>query len=359
MGRYVFPQEKNSDRDGTRLDQNDEISFMAGDAGDRIPAGWRPEGKARGVEIELIDPLDSGVAWVYLFDLPGAPSADLPDYVDYRVDGEAVFIESSQFTGSYIKGKVGIGMIRMRTPSGELGPNVLDRHRVGLEAEMAGDLKLPINVPESIARTRDIGVIDGPVRVIVDQVVQLYVGEMSFEWGSENFNKYYRCGQNNSVTLSLPVGGKDMFKTILMYWTLDFTPEVLGSYYLDSNQSGPLLIKNEVRKEAPDDKPLLWWGFYGPNGALLQGLDLDDDIVPYFTCEGRWRQNPDARIRRGNHPGRLEIGFGCHETVSMPGLKDYPWINYILVPSDPTAKGLDDLGKIFEHPLETKITSLP
>jgi hypothetical protein len=75
MGRYVFPQEKNSDRDGTRLDQNDEISFMAGDAGDRIPAGWRPEGKARGVEIELIDPLDSGVAWVYLFDLPGAPSA--------------------------------------------------------------------------------------------------------------------------------------------------------------------------------------------------------------------------------------------------------------------------------------------
>ena len=82
-GRYVFPQDADSDRDGKKLDENDELCFMAGDAGDQRPGGWRPS-SARGVELELHDPLDRAKAWVYLFDEPGSEPPDLPDYVTSR-----------------------------------------------------------------------------------------------------------------------------------------------------------------------------------------------------------------------------------------------------------------------------------
>lgn len=94
MGRYVFPQDMNFDRDGKKLDENDEISFMAGDAGGGIADGFRP----------------------------GAAKA------------------------------------------GVLSQDVLDRQRVGLEAQTVGDMNMQISVPETIIKSEYAGVIDGPVR---------------------------------------------------------------------------------------------------------------------------------------------------------------------------------------------------
>ena len=320
-GRYVFPQDTNPGRDGAVLDDNDEISFMASDAGDRIPANWRPDGAARGVQIELRDPLDNGTAWLYLFDQPGAPVPDLADYVDYVFDGENVLLKSSQFVMGSKKERYGYDIIRMLNQSGEFGPDLLDRQRVGIEAKMAGEVSLSLSVPEGIIKPSHVGVIDGPVRVIVDEVVLVHVGDLSLKWGAENFNKYYRCGQNNSVNFSFPLGVDELFKSILFYWGLDFTPDIIGSYYLDPNQTAPLPIGNQARKETPDDASHFWWGLYGKQGAVLQALKFDDYMVPYFTCDGRWRQNPEARIKKGDYPGRLEIGFGCHEIGSCPSAR--------------------------------------
>ena len=60
MGRYVFPGDKNADRDGDALDENDEIVFMISDTGDRMPKSFKPENSVKGVEIEVRDPLDNG-----------------------------------------------------------------------------------------------------------------------------------------------------------------------------------------------------------------------------------------------------------------------------------------------------------
>jgi hypothetical protein len=357
-GRYVFPQDTENQRDGSKLDDNDEICFMAGDAGDRRPGGWKPEAATKVVEIELRDPLDNGVAWLYLVNEPGAPAPEIPDYVSYRVDENNVFIQSPRFVIGYRKGRINYDLMRMLTPSGELGADVLDRQRVGLEAQFAGDMKLALSAPESIIKGYDVAVIDGPVRVIVDTVVSIHIGAYSIMWGTEYFNKFYRCGQNNMGRYEFPTSLKELFRTVMLYWSLDFTQDILGSSYIDEHHLEPAPIKDEVRDEVPGDKDHFWWGLYGQEGALLEGIKMAEDIRPYMTCSGRWKQNPNPNFWKGDHPGRLDIGFNCHEIKEMPDMKVYSWMNYILFPENPTPQELISLKNIFEHPLEIEVKDL-
>jgi len=358
LGRYVFPQEVNRGRDGTALDANDEISFMAGDAGDRRPPGWRPGGAERGAEIGLRDPLDGGAAWLYLFEQPGSAAPGTGDYVSYSYDGLNTVIRSPQFELNERDDLFGYDRMRMSAPGGGLGPDVLDRQRTGLEARIAGNASVSLSVPQSLVSGRDIAVIDGPVRVIRDQVVSVHLGELSFDVGTEYFIRYYRCGQNNSVSYQFPVSLKDVVQSLSWYWSLDFTPQVIGSSYIDPNQPRPIMIQDQAQKETPNDAPHFWWGIYGEQGAVLQALDLDDDLLEFFTCDGRWRQKPGAVVRRGDAPGRLEIGFGCHEIGSMPEAKEFHWLNYILFPADPSPEGIEAVRNIFLHPLEVRINEV-
>ena len=359
-GRYVFPVDKyyDPDRDGTLLDNNDELCWMAGDAGDRRSPSWKPERATRGIEIELLDPLDGGMAWVYLFNEPGADPPDVPDYVDYRIEGDETFIKSSRFALGYRTGRVNYDLMQMRNASGELGPDVLDKQMVGLMARMARH-NMPLNVPESIIRTVDVALIDGPVRVIIDQIIVINLADISFQYGSEYYMKYYRCGQNNSVFFKFPLGLNKILKSLVFYWSLDFTPDIIGSRYIDAHHLKTVPIKAHIVEAVPEDATHYWWGMYGKNGALLQTLDLDDDMMPYFACKGLWHQDPDAKDKRGDYPGRIEIGFACQEVGSLPEKKDYHWFNYILFPAEPSIAGLIALRNIVEHPLEITTEKLP
>jgi hypothetical protein len=71
------------------LDANDEIVFMAADAGDPLPLATEPAGvvPGSGVQIDISDPLDAGAGTVYLFERSGGldPGAGA-NYADYQFD---------------------------------------------------------------------------------------------------------------------------------------------------------------------------------------------------------------------------------------------------------------------------------
>ena len=93
--------------------------------------------------------------------------------------------------------------------------------------------------------------------------------------------------------------------------------------------------------------------------AVFQALDLDPEVFEYFACTGRWRQNPKALDRKGDNPGRIEIGFNCGEREFVPEKKQYHWLNYILFPQEPTAAGIRALQNLVEHPLTLSVKNLP
>ena len=74
-----------ADSDPT-LDANDEVAFMAADAGGPRTASFAPPGvdPASSVEVRITDPIDGGVGYVYLFkDTSGLDPAAGQDYVSY------------------------------------------------------------------------------------------------------------------------------------------------------------------------------------------------------------------------------------------------------------------------------------
>jgi hypothetical protein len=73
----------------TTLDTDDEVVFMASDAGDKAPLDVAPEGTSgERQEVTLADPRSGKVTFVYLFTDPDGTSFDNTTYVDYHRDGD-------------------------------------------------------------------------------------------------------------------------------------------------------------------------------------------------------------------------------------------------------------------------------
>ena len=115
------------------LDYNDELVFMARDAGERADrGGWLADAA---VEIELRDPADGSRSWAYLFhfaeDPP--PPSDL-DYVDYD-PGEDTIV-SRRLEIDFDNRKPLIIERLVGTPPGQRPlPDVLDRFKLHIHVK--------------------------------------------------------------------------------------------------------------------------------------------------------------------------------------------------------------------------------
>ena len=85
---YADPKTRSGADEDATFDANDELTFMGGDTGSRVPAGVgapAPVVPGSGTAVRVSDPVGGGNAWVYLFrsiNRKFDPSAG-KDYVDY------------------------------------------------------------------------------------------------------------------------------------------------------------------------------------------------------------------------------------------------------------------------------------
>jgi hypothetical protein len=290
-------------------------------------------------------------------DAPAPPAAG--DYVSYIKEGDRSYIRSKQYELGFNNKQVNYDLMRLPLASGGLGPDVLDRQRMGAVGTLAGNMKVPIQAPESMFRAQYPNVIDGPVRVIVDQMGEIFLGEVSLQIQVESFVKYYRCGQKKAVNIVTPASPSAMFEALEVYHALDFSNDVIGSNYLDPNHSAPLKITAEDRNQVPGDGLHYWWAIQGDKGALVQAIVLGPELEDYVQCRGRWMQRQNPNVKKGEDPGRLEIGISCHEKEKMPPGRDNKYFNYILFPRQTNQSGIREMVNLLEKPLQTEIRDWP
>src|SRR5262249_25719755 len=121
------PEPSSDDRPGV-LDPDDELVFMACDAGERAPGGT--PAAALGREIRIDDPLDHHVGWAYLMVADSPPHTDRR-YVEYEAahDGvEAAHYRVGMVGALPAEFRIGLG--------GPLGPNLIDGLRLRAEATL-------------------------------------------------------------------------------------------------------------------------------------------------------------------------------------------------------------------------------
>ncbi len=357
-GRYVFPDEKLRDpmRDGTALDDNDEMVFMVKDAGGRCPEVSRVDGAARGVEIELEDPLDGGRAWVYLFEMPDAGAPSTKDYVRNWTDGQRMFASSDQYEVGQLFGKQYYDLLKLRRPDGSWGEDLFDRQRMGMKARLING-SIPLAIPEQEIRSRTMAVIDGPVRVIRDEMRLVEIKLIGLEYMSQFYLFFYQNGYISPLDVNVPVTLHKLFLDISFYYGMDFTEAAIGSVFKNAaNPQGIVLDgKPDEGIDETGDSPYMI--VTGPQGSFIEIMALDetlDEMVDRVTyIEEDLSKTDDVE----DHPGRLIAGFSTASAKSLrKGNYWYSLYHYYPVPF--SEKKVREIMNMIEHPIVVKAKPL-
>jgi len=308
-GRYIFPNEKNRDplRDGTRLDQNDEMVFMAKDAGDPCPEPIPVAAAAKGVELALTDSLNGRKAWVYLLETPGAPAPATADYVHYRIESGREMIATEQYEIGQVLGVTYYDYLRLRRPDGGWSPDLLDRTKVGMKARLLNGA-IPIHVPEGEIRAVILGVIDGPVRVIRDELDLVRIKAIGLEWSTEYYITHYFNGHVSPVEINVPFSLRKAFLEISFYWAMDFNESISGSVFRNPSNPKGILLDGQPDSKVEREKDNPYLVIEGPQGADLEIILLDQALSQMLIRTTYVRENLSRSDPPEDHPGQILAG---------------------------------------------------
>jgi len=285
---YTSGPKAGPDPDPT-LDANDELVFMAKDAGDRIEKEALPAGAKIAVELELSDPKNGKKGWAYLMSFSGPPPRSSKKYVKVELDKGA---KRYRFTGAQFVVEIPQGFIVPDylagiKEDGSLGPNVLDRVKITLKIivnmiNYSFDLR-----GDHLIRADTQGWIDGPVRVIHFNEGYVQVAKwIKFRMGGAMKVTLYPYNMEFPMEMEAPEVATEEGKTVTdedakkspttvnedVY--LDFNHNAYGAKFFSPNHAlNPDVVfdgKMSPAEEALDRKSITEWaGLVLPQGGGL------------------------------------------------------------------------------------------
>lgn len=303
--RYADPSTLVGADTDPALDADDEIVFMAKDAGSSGAAASDPAGVRAGsrVEVKVSDPLDGGVGYVYLFRQGGKldPGAGAR-YVTYSFSlasgaypatykfAAGTNTESStvvtpyysrRFTDRWQESELRV----MR--SGATGADILDRNENQFAPDFCGRSRLTFARGEGAFLVNK----SGPVRAI-----RAFLGANSGPM-TESQQVFYRGREDDTVFLRVhPIPGVMSF--------LDYSSAAAGMTYRNNNNPAGVTIDG-----APDTVTagtLTWESVDGTQGGLTSVHTWDTDLAAgKFSSFYRDLASPPS----GQTPCQGDAGF--------------------------------------------------
>lgn len=147
------------------LDSEDEIVFLARDAGFRAPKTAWPQGALKSAEIQVTDPITGATGYVYLFAFGGAaPRLNEARYISYDAENDKISSETYHvgFDKKYPL-LLNYGVFKRMSDEGRT-QNVIDRLKVRLKAVTSAGVTIQRNEEEFTQKLTGIRV--GPIRLI-------------------------------------------------------------------------------------------------------------------------------------------------------------------------------------------------
>lgn len=260
------------------FDSNDELVFMAKDAGTRLPGGTpNPTGVVVGTRLELTiaNPLNGGEAYVYLFESDGSlvPGAGA-DYVQYEFDlasgnykqtynlWSGPNPENSSATTAYYRTHFIDRWKRdeLNVHAGTAtGVDILDRHKNLFSPGNCGRSEDTFSAGEGCFATNK----DGPVRA-----VRSYLGANSGPFTQREHLFYER---RHDLTTFLRVHA---ISSVMDYY--DYSPDATGLvYYNDLNLDG---VTIDGSPDAVTPGQIVWEMVTGAQGTVVIAHEVDTDI---------------------------------------------------------------------------------
>jgi hypothetical protein len=357
-GDYVMSRPDGTmdkDTDQGRLDNNDELVFMAHDAGDKgdpaatglSPAGWD--------EIRLHDPQTGAQGWVYLIAFDQDPPEPSPiNYMQYNEKAECDELISPHYTLRFPKNDVFIRDFMVHESAGGNKADLMDRIKM-----RSGIGVLSGRV--TVSRTEDdfvhevLGLIKGPVRVIRQTGTQLVI-ILSLKSPSAVVNgSFYPCSFQFPSMISLPFRMDLVASDAWLRQGWDLNRNAIGwRFYSNLNPEGVTMdgrMSPEEEKLSKKRDTLRWALLTGEQGSFIftGQWDMSTPIKALLYYEDDLsRQEPPE-----DEPGVMGFAYKLEDLQDIGG-EAYPFniVNYVV----PNYDGdIDRALRVLQHPLEVQV----
>lgn len=235
-GKFVLTNGKNrtTDNDNGLFDENDELAFMAMDAGEKLSDTELLSEKCEAcAELEVTDPVTQGKTWVYFMLFDGPQKKSPVDYVSY--DAKTSSFSTRNYSGQFNKSHpVGASRYAFEKGVGGDGEDFIDRIKVRVKMRSMG---VTLNRSEADIKVRELGYIDGPVRVIVysENVTPLVMGIPAST--TRQYTYYYDSYADFAFTASFPLRPSYFRATIVD----DFKNAKGWTFYNSNNPAGHVI----------------------------------------------------------------------------------------------------------------------
>jgi hypothetical protein len=365
-GDYVYtggPMAGKDDDPG--LDQNDELVFLAESIGARCDDRPWPEGARSGALIEIIDPIDKGRGWLYLFEFEGSPPRSPLDLVSREFTSE----RSTTTARGYMWGsKAGQGFpdeLHLPDADGKMGPDLLDRWK------SRGVIDLPLikfeMKSDEIIRHQAVGWIDGPVRVIVRDRASMKISFIEYDLPTKVMLYYY---PNSCVfPMSVNVNNPEMMELVTRVADinsmggLDYNEHGYGIHHYDSiNPYDPQVVfdgrMSDAERRLNTTEDLDWIVGYRPgSGGVLVRFYMPEEFSG--IVKGLYYLEDDSKPEPPeDHPGTIAHGFQYKMNLENVKEGHYTAYTQFFFKPDLVPGREKTLLDIFDHPLEVKSTPL-
>lgn len=316
------------------LDDDDELVFMARDAGDRAPDSWLPDSGSQAFdryEIEVSNPLEQGEkGWVYLYMSASlAVDDDLGDYIDWHPSAtgnagqdtvRSIFYEMSHGTGGFPED------LRITPAGGGNNQDLLDRLK--LRATIAFGIVVfpPIDETAIIVSSEgDDGVraVDGRVRVVREVNATLQGLDLNFESGALFYYPY-----SISYTIEIPsledLGGSAVLLSGRL--SLDLNQNAANMTFISANNPDGFSVDGspdrpniEIDSQLPANN---WASIQGAQGTIVHLFPIELSVGgsrSLYYSDADTLKNDDT----GDRMSYGDTGLAVGDTIQPPVIFSY------------------------------------
>ena len=315
----------------TTLATQDQLVFMAKDAGVKVETGKLKLNKADVMEIQLTDPLNNAHGYVYLayFDSNPPPLSPV-HYVEYNPINDRVSAKL-YVMGFSKKAPISYDYYAVPKSAGGEGINIFDRFKMRLDIDTS---LFNIHRDEDEFKSRLVGYIQGPVRVIRRVANSMYIALGFHSPSVLSDSIYYYDFFQFPTVVDIPIDLQRLYivKKARLVTTTDFNHNAIGMYFYNSNNPEGLEITGKMSKAQEDlnRSPYDWAVVSGPQGAWMNRVVMGKDVPftkrLYFVDDVTQLDPPE------NEPGQIgETGYDFGNLMkAKKGV--YTFTSYIYVP---------------------------
>jgi hypothetical protein len=366
-GLYVLPEgaEPNQDR-GHRgkekdlpnaLDTNDELVFMAGDLGDRVPPAQCPAGIRQGSEIEVRDPATGRKGWTYLYWFEKPPPASPKDYVRYSREEDRIHTPCFSLGYSPAKDLVYTTYMSIDPKGKGGGADIMDRINIRFSASIFLQ-SITFGRTEDDFVSREIAYKDGPVRAMrrVANSMRLVLGLKTPKIIA--YSVYYRDTIETPNVLHLPVSLAAVARSAYFEGGTDYNHLAYGMRFFNPRNPSGVLVDGRMSPEEQHMDPgeHAWTLTAGEQGIILNRVEMGEGLKGVLTNRLIYIDDLCRSNAPEGEPGTTpKIGFSLENLLALKkGTYRYNARFYFL--PDTKKSTVSAYVAILDNPLEVRVS---